>query len=237
MANYASYKKINGDQIESGTLGSAKFSESPTSGYGVKWFHGTPGACSSGCCCNWTVPSGISKLWIQAWGSGGNGSGACNCNRCHHYMGSGGGFFNSKMISTTSGCQYTVCASGVYRCYSRNCCGCIGCASYVNGYNLSNFCAIGGCRGMYNTSWSTGCNAAWGCCRSPGQNPQGMAPSAAPFIGTHVHQTIRQCSIRCGCWTVPYGHGGQNAMTTCCGSGVCGQGGTGGGGLVKITYF
>jgi hypothetical protein len=26
-------------------------------------------------------------------------------------------------------------------------------------------------------------------------------------------------------------------MTTCCGSGVCGQGGTGGGGLVKITYF
>ena len=46
-----------------------------------------------------------------------------------------------------------------------------------------------------------------------------------------------ECSIRCGCWTVPYGHGGQNAMTTCCGSGVCGQGGTGGGGLVKITYF
>ena len=64
--NYASYKKINGDQIEAGTLGSGKFSESPTSGYGVKWFHGTPGACSSGCCCNWTVPSGISKLWIQA---------------------------------------------------------------------------------------------------------------------------------------------------------------------------
>ena len=265
MADYASYKKINGDQIEAGTLGSAKFSESPTSGYGVKWFHGTPGACSSGCCCNWTVPSGISKLWIQAWGSGGNGSGACNCNRCHHYMGSGGGFFNSKMISTTSGCQYTVCASGVYRCYSRNCCGCIGCASYVNGYNLSNFCAIGGCRGMANTSWGTGCYTKWGCCLNPQNNggdltvgsmngnwstvrydtyrgcchcyPQGMAPSAAPFIGTHVHQTIRQCSIRCGCWTVPYGHGGQNAMTTCCGSGVCGQGGTGGGGLVKITYF
>ena len=47
MHNYASYKKINGDQIEAGTLGSGKFSESPTSGYGVKWFHGTPGACSS----------------------------------------------------------------------------------------------------------------------------------------------------------------------------------------------
>jgi hypothetical protein len=26
-------------------------------------------------------------------------------------------------------------------------------------------------------------------------------------------------------------------MTTYCGSGHCGQGGTGGGGLVKITYF
>jgi len=118
---------------------------------------------------------------------------------------------------------------------------------------------------MANTDWGQGCYTKWGCCLNPQNNggdltvgsmngnwstvrydtyrgcchcyPQGMAPSAAPFIGTHVHQTIRQCSIRCGCWTVPYGHGGQNAMTTCCGSGVCGQGGTGDGGLVKITYF
>jgi hypothetical protein len=44
------------------------------------------------------------------------------------------------------------------------------------------------------------------------------------------------CWMRCGCWTVPYGHGGQNGMTNYCGSSCCGQGGTGGPGLVKITF-
>jgi len=47
--------------------------------------------------------------------------------------------------------------------------------------------------------------------------------------------------MRCGCWTVPYGTGGHGAMTTFCGgdSGAmgAGQGGMGGPGLVKITYF
>jgi len=62
-------------------------------------------------------------------------------------------------------------------------------------------------------------------------------PTSAPLIGTDVHQSLRECWVRCGCWIVPYGHGGQGAMTTYCGSSCCGQGGTGGGGLVKITYF
>jgi hypothetical protein len=168
------------------------------------------------------------------------------------------------MITTTAGCTYTVCASGVYPCLSRECYGCIGCSSYVNGHNLSNFCAIGGCRGMANPSWSTACNAVWGCCRGPTTNGgdfgmgalngawsnsrhdtyrgwchcyhYGYSGTAAPMIGTSSYQSIRECWIRCGCWIVPYGHGGQNAMSTYCGR-CCGQGGTGGGGLVKITYF
>ena len=65
---------------------------------------------------------------------------------------------------------------------------------------------------------------------------QGTAPTSAPLIGTAVFQALRSCWIRCGCWQVPYGHGGQGAQTTECGR-CCGQGGTGGGGLVKITYF
>ena len=264
MADYSTYKKINGDQIESGSLGAAKFSSSPTSSYGVKWFYGTMCRCSPGCCCAWQVPTATNKMWVQAWGSGGNGSGACSCNGCHHYYGAGGGFYNSKMITTTAGCTYTVCASGVYPCLSRECYGCIGCSSYVNGHNLSNFCAIGGCRGMANPSWSTACNAVWGCCRGPTTNGgdfgmgalngawsnsrhdtyrgwchcfhYGYSGTAAPMIGTSSYQSIRECWIRCGCWIVPYGHGGQNAMSTYCGR-CCGQGGTGGGGLVKITYF
>ena len=168
------------------------------------------------------------------------------------------------MITTTGGCQYRVCAAGVYRCLSRECYGCVGCASYVNGYNLSNFCAIGGCRANANPSWSTGCTSVNTCCRGPSTNGgdfgmgdhagvwnvsrhdtyrgwchcyhYGHRPASAPLIGTQVTQSIRECWIRCGCWIVPYGHGGQNAMSTYCGR-CCGQGGTGGGGLVKITYF
>ena len=168
------------------------------------------------------------------------------------------------MIETNGGCGYTVCAAGVYPCLSRECYGCVGCSSYVNGHNLSNFCAIGGCRGNANPSWSTACASLNPCCRAPGNNGgdfgignhgsawsnsrhdtyrgwchcyhYGHSPTSAPLIGTTAYQSIRNCWIRCGCWIVPYGHGGLNALTTYCGR-CCGQGGTGGGGLVKITYF
>jgi hypothetical protein len=75
-------------------------------------------------------------------------------------------------------------------------------------------------------------------------NPRGVfchchgrytVPTSAPFIGTNVKQQANFCWVRCGCWQVPYGHGGQNAMTNYC-ERCCGQGGTGGGGLVKITF-
>lgn len=265
MANYSSYKKISGDQIEAGVLGAAKFSQSPTGTYGVKWFYGSPQPCTSGCCCLWTIPTGVNRLWIQAWGAGGNGHGMCNCDRCQHYMGAGGGSYNSVMVQTAPGCQYSVCAGGVYPCYSRECNGCVGCSSYVTGYNLSNFCAVGGCSGQANGSWQESCSSVNTCCTGPGNNGgdfgfnnhvgtwsntrhdtyrgwchcynQGTSPSSAPLIGTSVGTYIRSCWVRCGCWQVPYGHGGQGAMGTECGSGCCGQGGTGGGGLVKITYF
>jgi hypothetical protein len=61
-------------------------------------------------------------------------------------------------------------------------------------------------------------------------------PTSAPFIGGQNGQEINVCWIRCGCWTVPYGMGGQGAMTSYCG-GCCGQGGTGGAGVVKLTYM
>ena len=265
MADYSSYKKIDGDTFEAGILSAAKFSSSPTSTWGVKWVYGTMCRCSPGCCCNWTVPTGVSKLWIQLWGSGGNGTGSCSCNRCHHFQGAGGGYYNSQITTTQAGCGYSVCAGGVYPCLSRECYGCQGCSSYVNGYGLSNFCAIGGWRGNANPSWTTECNSTWACCQSPtahgGQMNfvnhtdgwsnstydtyrgwchcynQGMTPTSAPMIGTFVSQAQRGCWIRCGCWIVPYGNGGQGAMNSYCGSGHCGQGGTGGGGLVKITYF
>ena len=265
MATYSSYKKISAEGIDANAVDAADFSTALNATYGVKWFYGSPGTQTPGCCCLWTVPAGVKRLHIELWGSGGNGAGTCSCNRCHHFRGAGGGMYTSKMISTVEGCQYTVCAAGVYPCCSRDCTGCYGCASYVTGYNLTNFCAPGGMRGEANTSWSTRCSSDNNCCMGPnsygsdfGVHTQGGTWSATEFvydrgfchcytqsmfsggaalIGTDVQTSIRSCWHRCGCWTVPYGSGGQTAMSTQCGSSCCGQGGTGGGGLVKITYF
>ena len=123
MASYSSYKKINGDQLEDNILSATSFSGSPNCTYGVKWVFGTMCRCSPGCCCNWSVPTGVNNMWVQAWGAGGNGTGACSCNRCQHFQSGGGGYYNSKMITTNSNCGYSICAAGVYPCLSRECYG------------------------------------------------------------------------------------------------------------------
>jgi len=264
MASYESYKKISADGIVDNAVTNEQFSTPLNAVYGVKWFYGIPCRCSAGCCCLWTVPTGVKRLQIQLWGAGGNGVGACSCNRCHHDRGAQGGYYNVKTISVSPGWTYTVCAAGVYRCLSRECTACDGCSSYVNGCGLSNFCARGGDHGYANTSWNTSCHSVNECCIGPGSNGgdwhqmthtptwasaefvydrgfchcynRGGYSSGAALIGTVAQTSIRECWIKCGCWSVPYGNGGQNAMSTYCGR-CCGQGGTGGGGLVKITYF
>jgi len=51
-------------------------------------------------------------------------------------------------------------------------------------------------------------------------------------------QYLAECWMRCGCWTVPYASGAMGAKTTYCGgASCCGQGGTGGPGVVKVTYY
>ena len=60
-------------------------------------------------------------------------------------------------------------------------------------------------------------------------------PQHLPLIGTTAYQSIRECWIRwlLGSFLMVTRN---ERMTTYCGR-CCGQGGTGGGGLVKITYF
>jgi hypothetical protein len=259
MANYASYKKIQNDNYVDGSITDANFADTTAKKAGVVWVAGAICQCSSGCCCAWTVPSGVKRVTFEAWGAGGAGSGACSCNRCHRYRGAGGGYYNTKTISTTAGCTYTVCAGGNFPCLNRECCGCQGCTSYVNGYNLSNFCAIGGHGGIADTDWSNSLFSCYSCCLGPGANggdfgmgnhagdfqgvwlchcfAQGTCTTGAPFLsGKGVGGTLTICWIRCGCWTSPYATGGMNAMTTYCG-GCCGQGNTGGSGVVKITFI
>lgn len=239
----------------------------------VKWVYGISCRCSAGCCCNWTVPSCVRRANFELWGAGGNGNGACSCNRCHHTKPPGGGNYTSKSITTNAGCTYTVCAAGVYRCLSRECYGCNGCTTWVRGYNLANnFCACGGQRGCANTAWTDACFSTMEHCTNSfcncsgtsrgvdftmnthGGNFQGQSAFMYPGWACHCwkhnghstgapaltanynEQNSNVCWIRCGCWIVPYGAGGQSATSNYCGR-CCGQGGTGGGGLVKITFF
>lgn len=266
MANYKSYKaKLDNSNIPSQTLTQDKFASNVRSTFSTKWFYGDPGACTSGCCCEWTVPNNVRVLRWELWGAGGNGAGVCSCNRCQHFQGGGGGSYNTKTIQTEVGCTYTVCAGGVYPCYSRECNSCNGCTTYVNGFNLNNFCALGGGQGCANGSWTTPCNSYMPYCLNPGDNGGDMATynhmgqwSTAPYqypggvchcwkqIGSassaiffsagRIDQHSNFCWVRCGCWTVPYASGGQTAHSSYCGR-CCGQGGTGGSGVVKLTYY
>ncbi len=260
MAQYSNYKKVSGGTLPTGSIPATALNSSGLDTWNVKWFWGSPNECTSGCCCLWTVPTGVARAHIEMWGAGGSGTGACSCSRCHVYRGAQGGYYNSKTISVNPGWTYTVCAGGVYTCRNRECCGCKGCNSFVNGCNLSNFCAIGGHGGIACNSWSLGCNSYQPCCLGPTANGgdfgmgnhagtfggsvfchcnyQWTCTTGAPFLaaGGNGVSALVNCWVRCGCWTVPYGQGGQGGMTTYCG-GCCGQGGTGGGGLVKITYL
>lgn len=261
MATYSSYKKISGsDQILDNSIPDTAVGGTAFATWNVQWIYGQPCMLSSGCCCLWTVPSGVRRVFFELWGAGGNGHGACSNGRCQHYAGAQGGYYNSKMISVCPGWQYTICAAGVFPCCQFDCVGNQGCSSYVTGCNLSNFCAWGGAGGCANGNWNEACFSDFGnCCMAPGAwggdfgmgnhrgamfihasqchcQCKGATPTPAPFIGTQVQQNLLECWIRCGCWTVPYGHGGMGAMTTYCG-GQCGQGGTGGPGLVKISFL
>jgi hypothetical protein len=259
MATYDSYKKVTSEQIIDGTVTEDKMGTGVRHRLCTKWLIGDACRCSAGCCCLWTAPGCTRKVQFELWGAGGNGSGACSCNRCHHFQGAGGGSYNQKSITTAPGCTYRMCAGGVYRCLSRECSSCNGCISYVCGYNAVNLCTVGGRCGNANTDWTNYCFSCWGCCVGPGCGTgngqmhimshigvftgiynchchhQYMRPTAAPMLGGNVSQGISVCWVRCGCWIAPPGHGGGSAQSTYCGR-CCGQGGTGGPGVVKLTF-
>ena len=73
MANYSSYKKVANDRIVDGSIPSSAVASGSFSNWCVKWFYGQTNVCNPGCCCNWSVPTGTTRMTIEAWGAGGNG--------------------------------------------------------------------------------------------------------------------------------------------------------------------
>lgn len=122
--------------------------------------------------CSWTVPTGITSIFIEIWGAGGGGGGNGNCCCCTAGPGGGGGGYVSVTIPTAGGCVYIACAGsggtmGCGQCTN----GGTGNVSYVTGYNLTSLCATGGCGALsgpcnacspscYGTNWP---NCSFGC--------------------------------------------------------------------------
>ena len=110
MAVYSSYKKIDGSSLPPGSVTAGKLNATGLDTWNVKWVYGNPVPCSTGCCCLWTVPTGVARATFEIWGAGGNGHGACSCNRCQIYAGAQGGYYATRTINVTPGDTYTVCA-------------------------------------------------------------------------------------------------------------------------------
>ena len=277
MATYSSYKKVTAEAFQNDTITADAVNASST--YGVNWIYNERGficrqcanagdCCeqANGKCCLWTVPSKVSTVTFEIWSGGGGGAGMTCCNNCSFAIGGAGGNYATKTVTTAPGCQYTVCAGGSWPCEKShtNAAG-MGCRSFVTGYNLSNFCANGGCGG-----WM--CNGdAWG----PRHHTSGCAncqicgffgadmgmmgtvgfkmghgachcnrttgwTGAAPVIGLYhaVGESDGWCG--CGCYVNWPAGGAMSGQSSYCGNWAkcCAGGmGMGGSGIVRITYI
>jgi hypothetical protein len=108
------------------------------------------GNLGSGYCCAFTVPTGVTQMFIEIWGGGGGGGGGAWCWCCGFGTGGGGGAYAKKYLSSVSaGSSYTICVGaggqgGIPGSSSACCCGQKGVTTYVTGPGLTNFCAEGG---------------------------------------------------------------------------------------------
>jgi len=277
MATYDSYKKIiPADQIDSEEIVDADLEPGAGFNFGVQYIFNERGQrchlCSNagGCCCMqcgrcclWTVPDKTTSAIFEIWSGGGGGAGISCSNCCSFSIGGAGGNYAVKRITTVPGCQYRICAGGSYRCNRRGECDSgMGCKSYVQGFNLSNFCVEGACSGhMCNgDAWGNrlmqscaNCRicgifgADWGAMGGTGWKPghgnchcrRNMSVSGAgALMGMQYKNQGSDAWCICGCYaSYPVG-GGVSGISPFCGSAhkCCANGGSGGSGIVKITF-
>jgi hypothetical protein len=164
------------------------------------------------------------------------------------------------------GCEYTVCAGGSWPCHwSHTCSAGMGCVSYVNGLNLSNFCVTGGCGGWmcngdawgprHHDSGCANCNicgffgADLGMMGTVGFRPGFGAchcyrttswTGSPPIIGGSMSTSSSDNWCSCGCYTNWPAGGGPSGSSSYCDNWAkcCSAGmGMGGSGVVRITYM
>lgn len=215
---------------------------------------------NGGRCCQWTVPANTKYIKFEIWGGGGGGGGSCCCQAGNP---GGAGAYAVKTICSANlgGCLYTICAGGTTS-TSPTCIGCVGCTTYVNGFNLSNFCATGGPHGDTHCfymfchpcciTWSYCCCAYGGDICMPGQQSgynsynwcaQGFqqhamlasATASGPMFGPGGCIN-GSANGSCTNWFNKSYFPGGGGMSSQSHGGNCWCGGHGGGGLVSVTY-
>lgn len=131
------------------------------------------------CFCNWCAPAGTSSITFEIWGGGGGGAGACCCQQGQP---GGSGAYAKKTICAPNGGLGGYCY-GIMLGYPTdcaiNCCGILGCPTYITGCCLNNFCAEGGYGGK------TCCFTFWGNYNCAGNN------------NGNVRLCYNECDCRC----------------------------------------
>lgn len=209
----------------------------------------------------WTVPAQTFQATFEIWGGGGGGAAHCCCDCYRGGRGGSGGAYTTKTIAVTPGNTYSICVGyggmvdQVGSCTVHWCCfGQNGSTTYINGTNLSNFCATGGCGGNSQCYYTCGCTDDSSSCGYGGDINARGAPgwvghrteacsntitvggSAGGFSASPRYNTPDHCcpATTCGCAGTFPGGGGQTALSfMCC---CCSAGGVGANGLVRIHY-
>jgi hypothetical protein len=279
MSSYASYKKFGTENLIDNSIIAESIALGANAVYGQQWIFNERGLCCQACannggcveqangrCCLWTVPDGVTKVTFEIWSGGGGGAGHTCCNCCSFSIGGAGGNYATKTVCAEGGWQYTVCAGGSWPCSKSHICDAgMGCRSFVNGCNLSNFCVTGGCGGWMcngsgfgpsiHNSGCANCNicgffgADFGMMGSVGFKVghgachclnKGGFTGAAPFIGLHQGVSASDGWCSCGCYVNWPAGGGMSGQSTYCGSFAkqcAGGSGQGGSGIVRISFM
>jgi len=216
------------------------------------------GYCGTGCAGSYTVPTGVTNIFVQTWGGGAGG--AMNCTWRAGSPGGGGGY-SHRSIAVTPGQTYCWCAGGGGRggfAYPGAKRGCPGCPSRFCGNGI---CMIAcgststSCRGTNSGDASCGGQASGGDVNIPGGfglqmgccscrinkqcGPGGWCYTPTLMAGGSFLGAPNQRMFWCQCFPnvcgLPFGGGGFGGISGMY-SGGCSCGTSGGPGAVIIWY-
>ena len=118
---------------------------------------------------DWKVPANTTEVIFEIWGAGGSGGDSRCCGR--GIPGSSRAYAYKKLTGSdvVPGCSYSIDIGQGGRARNNLTCGQKGGDTYITGYGLSNFCAVGGdggcsCCYMCCCFWMTKCTV---CCNGP----------------------------------------------------------------------